>query len=191
VGTIATPGWLAHEISSNQAVSVPPRPDQRAARLTACGRAVNVARHDVAGSRQQWRRAVKGFKDFMLRGNVAGLAVAFVIGGAFGVLVQGFVKDFITPLIAIPGGGGDFASYTFTVGHGTFRYGDFLDLLIAFVLVAAAVYFALVLPMQKLEARRASPATESTTRPCPECLSNIPLAARRCSFCTSPVSPSG
>ncbi len=130
---------------------------------------------------------MKGFKEFMLRGNVVGLAVAFVIGGAFGLLVQGLVKDFITPLLAVAGNGGDFSNYTFTVGHGTFRYGDFVDLVLAFLLVAIAIYFVLVLPMQRLEARRASPAAESATRQCPECLSNIPVAARRCAFCTSPV----
>lgn len=134
---------------------------------------------------------MKGFKDFILRGNVAALAVAFVIGGAFGVLVQGFVKDFVTPLLAIPGSGQDFGGYTFTIGHGTFHYGDFIDLVIAFVVVAAVIYFALVVPMQKLEARRASPATQATTRECPECLSNIPLAARRCAFCTAEVPPVG
>jgi large conductance mechanosensitive channel len=132
---------------------------------------------------------MKGFREFILRGNVVGLAVAFVIGGAFGVLVQGFVKDIITPLLAIPGSGQDFSSYTFTVGHGTFHYGDVINLVIAFVVIAAAVYFALVLPMEKLEARRAGPATEETTRECPECLSNIPRAARRCAFCAEPVAP--
>jgi large conductance mechanosensitive channel len=132
---------------------------------------------------------VKGFRDFLLRGNVVGLAVAFVVGGAFGLLVQGFVKDFITPLLAIPGSGGDFSSYSFTIGHGTFRYGDFVDLVIAFLIVLAAIYLALVVPMQRLEARRAGPATESATRPCPECLSDIPVAARRCAFCTAMVGP--
>jgi large conductance mechanosensitive channel len=132
---------------------------------------------------------VKGFRDFILRGNVVGLAVAFVIGGAFGLLVQGFVKDFITPLLAIPGTGRDFADYTFTIGHGTFRYGDFVNLVIAFVMLAAAIYFALVLPMQKWEERRAGPPTEPTTRECPECLSKIPLAASRCAFCTAAVGP--
>ncbi len=132
---------------------------------------------------------MKGFREFILRGNVVGLAVAFVIGGAFGVLVQGFVKDIITPLLAIPGSGQDFFSYTFTVGHGTFHYGDVINLVIAFVVIAAAVYFALVLPLQKLEARRAGPATEETTRECPECLSNIPRAARRRAFCAEPVAP--
>jgi large conductance mechanosensitive channel len=132
---------------------------------------------------------VKGFKEFILRGNVVGLAVAFVVGGAFGVLVQGFVKDIISPLLAIPGGGQDFASYTFTIGHGTFHYGDLINLVIAFVVIAAVIYFALVLPVQRLEARRAGPATESITRPCPECLSDIPRTARRCAFCTAPVAP--
>jgi large conductance mechanosensitive channel len=132
---------------------------------------------------------VKGFKEFILRGNVVGLAVAFVVGGAFGVLVQGFVKDIISPLLAIPGGGQDFSSYTFTVGHGTFHYGDFIDLVIAFVVIAAAIYFAVVLPMERLEAHRSGPAIESITRQCPECLSDIPRAARRCAFCTAPVAP--
>jgi large conductance mechanosensitive channel len=134
---------------------------------------------------------VKGFKDFILRGNVAALAVAFVIGGAFGALVQGFVKDLVTPLIAIPGGGQDFANATFTIGKGTFRYGDFVNLVVAFVVIAAVIYFALVLPMQKLEQRRAGPSTQATTRDCPECLSNIPLAAKRCAFCTASVPPVG
>lgn len=132
---------------------------------------------------------MKGFRDFLLRGNVVGLAVAFVIGAAFGTLVQGFVKDFVTPLLAIPGKGPDFTSYSFTIGHGTFHYGDFVNLLIAFIVIAAAIYFALVVPMQRLEARRTAPATEQETRKCPECLSDIPLSARRCAFCTSPVGP--
>ena len=134
---------------------------------------------------------MKGFKDFILRGNVAALAVAFVIGGAFATLIQGFVKDFVTPLIAIPGSGQDFSSYTFTVGNGTFRYGDFINLVIAFLVIAAAIYFILVVPMQRLEARRTTPATEATTRECPECLSNIPRQARRCAFCTAQVPPVG
>ncbi|MDQ6847664.1 MAG: large conductance mechanosensitive channel protein MscL [Candidatus Dormibacteraeota bacterium] len=134
---------------------------------------------------------MRGFKDFILRGNVAALAVAFVIGGAFGVLVQGFVKDFVTPLLAIPGSGADFSAYTFTVGHGTFHYGDFIDLMIAFLVIAIVIYFVLVLPMQRLEARRTTPATQVTTRECPECVSNIPLRARRCAFCTAQVPPVG
>jgi large conductance mechanosensitive channel len=135
--------------------------------------------------------SVKGFKDFILRGNVAALAVAFVIGGAFGALVQGFVKDLVTPLLAIPGGGQEFANATFSIGKGTFHYGDFVNLVLAFVAIAAVIYFVLVLPMAKLEARRAGPSTEATTRECPECLSKIPLAATRCAFCTAPVPPVG
>lgn len=133
---------------------------------------------------------MKGFKEFLLRGNVVGLAVAFVIGGAFATVVQAFVRDFVTPLIAIPGSGAEFSSYSFAVGHGTFRYGDFINALIAFTAIAAVIYYALVLPMQKLETRRAAPSAESDTRACPECLSNIPLAARRCAFCTAAVQPS-
>lgn len=132
---------------------------------------------------------MKGFREFILRGNVVGLAVAFVIGGAFGVLVQGFVKDIITPLLSIPGSGQDFSSYTFTIGHGTFHYGDVINLVIAFVAIAAVIYFALVVPMARLEERRAGPAAESPTRECPECLSKIPAAARRCAFCTAPSAP--
>ena len=134
---------------------------------------------------------MKGFKDFILRGNVAALAVAFVIGGAFATLIQGFVKDFVTPLIAIAGNGQDFAAYTFSVGNGTFRYGDFINLVIAFLVIAAAIYFILVVPMQRMEARRTTPGTEATTRECPECLSNIPRQARRCAFCTAQVPPVG
>lgn len=133
---------------------------------------------------------MKGFRDFILRGNVAALAVAFVIGGAFGALVQGFVKDFVTPLIAIPGNGQEFANSTFKIGNGIFHWGDFVNLVLAFIVIAAAIYFLLVVPMQKFEARRAGPA-EVTTRECPECLSNIPRAARRCAFCTATVPPVG
>ena len=132
---------------------------------------------------------MKGLRDFILRGNVVGLAVAFVIGGAFGVLITRFVADFVTPLIAIPGKGPNFSSYNFKVGGGTFLYGDFINAVLAFILIAAAIYFALVVPMQRLEARRAAPATEAPTRECPECLSNIPVNARRCAFCTALVGP--
>lgn len=133
---------------------------------------------------------MKGFKDFILRGNVAALAVAFVIGGAFGAMVQGFVKDLITPLIDIAGGGKGFENATFTIGKGTFHYGDFVNLVLAFIVIAAVIYFMLVVPMQKFEARRAGPA-EVTTRECPECLSSIPRGARRCAFCTAMLPPVG
>ena len=130
---------------------------------------------------------MKGFKDFILRGNVVGLAVAFVIGGAFAVLVTEFVKDFVTPLIAIPGKGPDFSTYSFSIGGGKFLYGDFVNALIAFVVIALVIYYALVVPMQRLEAQRSGPPSEAVTRPCPECLSDIPQAARRCAFCTAEV----
>ena len=132
---------------------------------------------------------MKGFKEFILRGNVAALAVAFVIGGAFATLIAAFVKDIITPLITIPGSGPNFSDLSFTVGHGTFLYGDFINAIIAFVVIAAAIYYGLVVPMQRLEARRAAPPVEEDTRPCPECLSTIPRAATRCAFCTAQVPP--
>ena len=132
---------------------------------------------------------MKGFKEFILRGNVAALAVAFVIGGAFAALVTAFVTDLVTPLIAIPGKV-SFANLSFTVGGGTFLYGAFINAVIAFVGIAAAIYFGLVVPMQKMEARRAAPPVEEDTRECPECLSKIPKAARRCAFCTATVTPS-
>lgn len=129
---------------------------------------------------------MKGFRQFLLRGNVVDLAVAVVIGAAFGLLISAFVKDLITPLIGIPGGV-DLSAKTFSVNGSVFRYGDFINSLINFVLVAAAIYFAVVVPMTRLSALRAKPATDIDTRDCPECLSTIPRKARRCSFCTAEV----
>ncbi len=127
------------------------------------------------------------FKQFVLRGNVIDLAVAVVIGAAFGAVVDSFVEDMLTPLISIPGET-NFAELTATVRESEFRYGEFLNALISFVLIAAAVYFFVVVPLNKLMARRKTePEVESTTRQCPECLSSIPLAARRCAFCTATV----
>lgn len=133
---------------------------------------------------------LKGLREFVLRGNVVDLAVAVVIGGAFGVVVKAFVDDLLTPLIGIPGRL-DFANATFTINGSVFRYGAFINALIAFVLVAAAIYAAVVVPMSKLIERRAKPATEVSTRECPECLSSIPVRATRCSFCTSTITPVG
>ncbi len=130
---------------------------------------------------------LKGFRDFILRGNVVDLAVAVVIGTAFGLVIMALVKDIITPIIAAIGGKPDFASLDFTVNGSTFRYGDFINAVIAFLLVAAAIYFVVVVPMQKFMERRARPATDISTRECPECLSTIPRGARRCSFCTAEV----
>lgn len=128
---------------------------------------------------------MKDFKAFLLRGNVVDLAVAVVIGAAFGALIASFVANLLTPLIAIPGTK-DFSSLQFTIGGGVFRYGQFLNDLLAFVLIAAAVFFFVVKPINALMARRKTePDVDSTTKDCPECLSSIPAGARRCAFCTA------
>ncbi|HEY0830151.1 MAG TPA: large conductance mechanosensitive channel protein MscL [Candidatus Dormibacteraeota bacterium] len=130
---------------------------------------------------------MRGFKAFLLRGNVVDLAIAVVIGVAFGVVITAFVKDLVTPLIAALGGQPDFASLYFTINKSRFLYGDFLDALIAFVIIAAVVYFFVVMPYTALVARsRKEPPADPTTKKCTECLSEIPIGARRCAFCTSP-----
>ena len=131
---------------------------------------------------------IKEFKTFLFRGNMVDLAVAVVIGAAFGAVIAALVKDFITPLIAALFGKPDFGALTFTLNHSVFRYGDFINALITFVLVAAAVFFFVVVPVNRLLARsRREPPADPTTRKCPECLSEIPVGARRCAFCSSPV----
>ncbi len=134
---------------------------------------------------------VREFKQFILRGNVVDLAVAVVIGAAFGAVVTAFIADIITPLIAAIFGKPSFAGLSFTINHSTFLYGDFINAIFTFVTIAAAIFFFVVKPLNVLEARRAAGApTESpTTRACPECLSEIPIAAKRCAFCTSEVAP--
>jgi large conductance mechanosensitive channel len=127
---------------------------------------------------------LKGFKEFILRGNVVDLAVAVVIGAAFAAVINAFVKDLITPLIAAIFGKPDFSQLTFTINNSKFLYGSFINAVIAFVLVAAAVYFAVVVPMNAVAARRAK-GEDPTTKECPECLSEIPKAAHRCAFCAS------
>lgn len=134
---------------------------------------------------------LKEFKAFVLKGNVVDLAVAVVIGAAFTAVVNALVKDLLTPLIAIPGKS-DFSALHFTVRHSTFLYGAFLNELIAFVMIAAAVFFFVVKPMNVLIARRnrgEGAADDPSTRDCPFCLSAIPLAATRCAHCTSEVNP--
>src|SRR5579864_4297952 len=127
---------------------------------------------------------MKGFKAFLLRGNVVDLAVAVVIGVAFGVVVTAFVKDLVTPLIAALGGKPDFASLYFTVNSSKFLYGDFFNALLAFLIVAAVIYFFVVVPFTALVARsHMFPPADPTTKKCPECLSEIPIDARRCAFC--------
>jgi large conductance mechanosensitive channel len=131
---------------------------------------------------------VKGFREFLTRGNLVELAVAVVIGTAFTAVVAAVVADLITPLIAAIGGKPDFSSLTFTINHSTFRYGAFINALITFLIIAAVVYFLVVKPMAALLARmdRTKAATE---RDCPECLSSIPMAAHRCKYCTAEVAP--
>lgn len=132
---------------------------------------------------------MKGFKQFLLRGNVVDMAVGIVIGAAFATVVAAFVKDLLTPLIAAMFQQPDFSALSFTVNSSRFLYGEFINALLSFVIVAAAVYFFVVLPINALVARmRKEPATaDPTTRKCPECLSEIPIQARRCAFCTATV----
>lgn len=131
---------------------------------------------------------LKGFKQFLLKGNVLDLAVAVVIGAAFGTVISAFVKDLLTPLIAAIGGQPDFSSLYFTVNNSRFMYGDFLNAVISFVIIGAAVYFAVVVPVSRFNAR--SKAGEAAaTRKCPECLSEVPIQARKCAHCASAISP--
>jgi large conductance mechanosensitive channel len=130
------------------------------------------------------------FKEFVLRGNVVDLAVAVVIGAAFGAVVKALVADLITPIISIPGSH-NFQDLSFHIRHSTFAYGDFINNVIAFVSVAAAVFFFVVKPINYLIVRRQKGQgdAESDDRSCPECLSTIPKAASRCAFCTAVVGP--
>lgn len=126
-----------------------------------------------------------GFKDFVLRGNVVDLAVGVVVGAAFGGVVTEFTKDLLTPMIAAVVGKPDFSAIVYEVNGSKFLVGNFLNALISFVLVAAAVYYAVVLPVNAMMARakKEPPPADPTTKSCPECLSTIPLAAKRCASC--------
>jgi large conductance mechanosensitive channel len=130
---------------------------------------------------------MNGFKQFMLRGNVLDLAVAVVMGAAFSAVVAALVKDLLTPLIAAIVGAPDFSAVAVTVNGSKLLLGDFLNAVIAFVMVGAAVYFFVVLPVNKLTARlrRGEAPPDPTTKKCPECLSEVAIAARRCAYCTS------
>jgi large conductance mechanosensitive channel len=132
---------------------------------------------------------LKGFGQFLMRGNVIDLAVAVVIGAAFGAVVTALVKDLITPLIAAIAGKPDFSALGFTINNSRFALGDFINAIVAFLLVAAAIYFIVVVPLNAVTARLAKPAAPDAPamRECAECLSEIPLAARRCKFCTAIV----
>lgn len=130
---------------------------------------------------------LKGFREFLLRGNVVDLAVAVVIGGAFGAVVTALVKDLITPLIAAIVGKPDFSAISFTINGSQFPVGDFINALVSFLLIGAAVYFFVVVPMNAFMARmrRGEAPPDPTTKKCPECLSDVPIGARRCAACTS------
>src|SRR5437762_12690168 len=134
---------------------------------------------------------LSGFRQFILRGNVLDLAVAVVIGAAFGAVVTALVKDLVTPLIAALVGKPDFSRIAFTINSSTFALGDFLNAVVSFLLIAVAVYFFVMVPFNTLMARlrRGDQPADPTTKTCPECLSTIPIAARRCAFCTSPLPP--
>jgi large conductance mechanosensitive channel len=133
--------------------------------------------------------ALSDFKEFITKGNVIDIAVGIVIGLAFTMVVMAFVADIITPLIGVAGHF-NFASITLTIRGSTFLFGAFLNELISFALIAAVVFFLVVRPVAQMEARaKAKKPVPPTTHECPECLSQIPLKAKRCSFCTSPVTP--
>lgn len=131
--------------------------------------------------------AFRGFRDFISRGNVVELAVAVVIGAAFGALVTSLVTDLVTPLIAMIFGEPHFSDLSFTINDAEFRYGSFLNAVFAFVTIAAAIYFLVVLPMNKLEERRRR-GDDPDEKECPHCLSEIPYGATRCPACTSELS---
>ena len=131
-------------------------------------------------------KALGGFKQFILRGNVVDLAVGVIIGASFGAVVNALVKDLITPLIAAFGSEPDFSTMAFTINGSKFMYGEFINSLISFIIQAGAVYFAIVLPINALKNRMAKdPApADPTTKKCPECKSEIPVDAKRCGHCT-------
>lgn len=135
---------------------------------------------------------LKGFKEFLLKGNILDLAIAVVMGAAFGALVSSLVENLLTPLIAAIFRAPDFASLSFAVNDSQFFYGKFLNSLISFLIVSASVYFFIVVPVKRLM-RTGSPdaAGVATTRACPECLGEIPIQARKCAHCTSVVEPVG
>lgn len=134
---------------------------------------------------------MKGFRTFLLRGNVVDLAVGIVIGAAFTALVTAFVKAFLTPIVGLASGAtGDFSAKNFVVSGVKFPYGVFIDAVISFVIVAAVIYFLVVLPMNHLQERFFPKTAGAAVRECPECLTAVPAAAKRCSACTTSLSPS-
>ncbi len=131
---------------------------------------------------------MQGFKEFLFRGNVVDLAVAVIIGAAFATVIKAFTEDMLTPLIAAFGGQPDFSALKFTISKSEFIYGDFINAVLAFVITAAIIYYLVVLPMTRVNDRRnRGTVADPTTKTCGEYLSEIPLAASRCAFCTVPV----
>jgi len=130
---------------------------------------------------------LNGFKKFVMRGNVIDLAVAEVMGGAFGAVVTALVKDLLTPIIAAVVGKPDFSGIVFTINGSKFPIGDFINAAVGFLLIALAIYAFVIAPMNALTARlnRGAVPPDPTTKKCPECLSEVPIAAKRCAFCTS------
>jgi large conductance mechanosensitive channel len=129
---------------------------------------------------------MKDFKEFLLRGNLVDMAVGIVIGLAFAAVITAFVADLITPLLAAIGGKPNFANLSFTINKSHFLYGAFINAVITFLIIAAVIFFFVVKPVNRLMARRRTePAVDEEVRPCPECLSEIPIAERRCAFCTT------
>lgn len=130
---------------------------------------------------------LKDFKSFILRGNTVELAVAVVVGAAFGTIVTALVTDLITPLIGAIGGQPDFSGLSFTVNNSKFMYGDFINALVSFLIIASVVFFLVVQPINKLLARAARSKTpdEPSHKKCDQCLSEVPKAAKKCAFCTS------
>jgi large conductance mechanosensitive channel len=132
---------------------------------------------------------LKGFRDFILRGNVVDLAVAVILGAAFNAIVASLVSDVLNPIIAATVGKPDFSAVVLNIGSGHIKIGNFFNAAISFLIIAAVVYFAIVLPLNTLLAKlkKPEPAAPPVTKTCPECLSEIPLAARRCAHCAQPV----
>lgn len=131
---------------------------------------------------------LKGFRDFLFRGNVVDLAVAVVIGGAFSQIVNALVKDIVTPIIGAIGGKPDFSGIFFTINGSKFMIGDFMNAVVSFVIIASVIYFFIMIPMNKLmERMKKGEKVDPSEKVCPECLSTIPLKAKRCKYCTAAV----
>jgi large conductance mechanosensitive channel len=131
---------------------------------------------------------LKGFKEFILKGNAIDTAVGVVVGVAFGNVIAAIVKDLITPLIAAFGGQPDFSKFTLTINNSNFLIGDFVNSLFSFLMVSAVVYFGVIVPMNRLTKRiNSGKSVDPTEKACPECLSLIPIEAKRCKFCTSKI----